>query len=343
MGAFIRNLWYVAAWSHEVGQEKPIGRMVIGEPIVLYRTAGGSVAVLEDRCPHRHAALSLGKVEGDDLRCMYHGLKFSPAGRCIDIPASPEAPKLSCRRYPAHEASNWIWVWMGEPEKADPSTIPEAFGLDDPRLTMMSGGMDYSADYQLVHDNLLDLCHLDYLHEKSLGGYFDTRLSGVEVSIEKRARSLRISRWFKNMLIAPGRPERADTLSEYDFSVSGTFVMKNSSYPVGTADVPPERLSKISPFVVRVEQQAVTPTKAGASRYLFAAGISSEHAHPGVMEGFWKVILETFEEDRLMIEAQHRIWTLTSDVQRKGYLPQDKAPAMLRRMIADMDALEAKT
>src|SRR5262249_29146904 len=79
---FLRSSWYVAGWSHHFKPGELVARTVLGERIVLYRTSGGAVAALEDRCCHRLAPLSRGRLEGDDLRCMYHGMKFSAEGRC---------------------------------------------------------------------------------------------------------------------------------------------------------------------------------------------------------------------------------------------------------------------
>src|SRR3954454_14776378 len=103
-GMFLWNSWYVAAWNHELIDGKKVARMILERPIVLYRGASGKVVALDDRCCHRAAPLSMGRIEGDDIRCMYHGMKFDPAGKCIQIPgigldsAEARRPKLSgCR------------------------------------------------------------------------------------------------------------------------------------------------------------------------------------------------------------------------------------------------------
>jgi phenylpropionate dioxygenase-like ring-hydroxylating dioxygenase large terminal subunit len=77
---FLRNSWYVAAWDREVSRA-PLARMLLGEPVVLYRKADGTPIALEDRCCHRHLPLSRGRVEGDGLRCGYHGLRFDASGK----------------------------------------------------------------------------------------------------------------------------------------------------------------------------------------------------------------------------------------------------------------------
>ena len=77
----IRNCWYVAGWSHQFEAGKPTQRMLLGEPVVIWRTQEGVVVAMEDRCVHRLAPLSLGRIEGNAIRCLYHGLLFDADGR----------------------------------------------------------------------------------------------------------------------------------------------------------------------------------------------------------------------------------------------------------------------
>jgi phenylpropionate dioxygenase-like ring-hydroxylating dioxygenase large terminal subunit len=78
---FVKNCWYVIAWDHEIPATQANGqiftRTVLGEPIVVYR-AGNELVALADRCCHRGAPLSKGRLEGNNLRCGYHGLLFNP-------------------------------------------------------------------------------------------------------------------------------------------------------------------------------------------------------------------------------------------------------------------------
>lgn len=73
----------MADWSDQFPADRLVARTIIGEPVVPYRKRDGGVIALEDRCYHRQAPLSAGRQEGDDLRCMYHGLKFAPSSKCI--------------------------------------------------------------------------------------------------------------------------------------------------------------------------------------------------------------------------------------------------------------------
>ena len=91
---FLRNCWYVAAWSEEVGRA-PLARILLGLPVMLYRIEKGEAVALEDRCCHRNLPLSMGFIEGDNVRCGYHGLKFAPSGQCIEFPASRKSRSSS--------------------------------------------------------------------------------------------------------------------------------------------------------------------------------------------------------------------------------------------------------
>src|SRR6185312_1201805 len=79
-----RDHWYPLAWSEDLRPGRVIGREFAGEPIALYRGASGQVFALEDRCAHRQVPLHLGKVEGESLKCGYHGWSYDCAGACID-------------------------------------------------------------------------------------------------------------------------------------------------------------------------------------------------------------------------------------------------------------------
>src|SRR5258708_6104800 len=111
---FARNHWYAAAWSSEIG-DKPLGRRLLGEPVVLFRQADRSVAALFDRCPHRLVPLSMGVCVEGRIRCAYHGMQFDGTGRCVHIPAQTIIPpKARCRSFPVIERYGLVWVWMGD-------------------------------------------------------------------------------------------------------------------------------------------------------------------------------------------------------------------------------------
>jgi vanillate O-demethylase monooxygenase subunit len=169
--AFVRNQWYVAAYAHEAGRE-PLGRTVLGEPILLYRTEDGRAVALADRCVHRRFPLSQkpSRLDGDRVVCGYHGFTYGTDGVCVSVPGQQRIPRTArLAAYPVVEQDAFIWVWVGDREPGD-SLPPRAPWLDSPDYTVVCGMEPVDADYGLLVDNLLDLSHETYLH----GGYIGT-------------------------------------------------------------------------------------------------------------------------------------------------------------------------
>ena len=333
----LKHCWYVAAWSHEV----PVGKLhaltIIGQPVLVYRKQDGTLVAMADQCCHRHAPLSRGRLEGDDVRCMYHGLKFNAEGRCIEIPGQPEVGERFCvRTYAVREADGWIWVWMDKQETADVSLIPSATGPDDPRYHMRAGHLDYQANYLLVNDNLTDFSHIAFVHENTLaGGTRDT--AEVQARVQLLERGIRVTRWNRNM---PSRSKDAkypfnDNFMTYDFLVPGVLLMFSGNYPVGTADAchmePPGDREPIS---ATFTSQAVTPLTADTARYYFCWGprIEDHRANPQLIEILWSLANRAFAEDRDMIEAQQRVINLHTGAPMHS-ITHDRGPTMMRKVI----------
>ena len=166
---FVRNTWYVAAWSHEVTRD-PVARVVCEQPIALYRTQDGTAVGLADRCAHRGYPLSAGRVIEDSIECGYHGFAFGCDGICTRVPAQSTIPaRAKVRTYPLHEKDGWIWVWPGDPEQADVAKIPDTHWMNDPAWATVTHSYRFECRADLVHDNLLDLTHESFLHRTTVG------------------------------------------------------------------------------------------------------------------------------------------------------------------------------
>jgi vanillate O-demethylase monooxygenase subunit len=197
---FIRNQWYTAATSAELG-EKPLARTVCDEPLVIFRGQDGNVAVLTDRCPHRKAPLSAGDVVGNDIRCGYHGIRFAADGACTHVPGdAPIGRNFRARSFPVREVHGLIFVWLGESSLADPALIPDFSENVKPGWTGVHGTLYVRANYQLLIDNILDLTHVVFVHTTTLagGGVAETPL---EVEIDGDV--VRAQRLMRNVDTAP--------------------------------------------------------------------------------------------------------------------------------------------
>ncbi|MDT0612155.1 aromatic ring-hydroxylating dioxygenase subunit alpha [Streptomyces lancefieldiae] len=171
MTAFVRNQWYVAAYGREVGRAL-LGRTVLGEPILLYRTEDGRAVAMSDRCVHRRFPLSQApsRLDGDRVVCGYHGFTYGTDGGCVYVPGQQRIPRTArLNTYPVIEQDSFVWVWIGDREPGD-TVPPRAPWMDSPDYTVVSGMEPIDGDYGLLVDNLMDLSHETYLH----GGYIGT-------------------------------------------------------------------------------------------------------------------------------------------------------------------------
>jgi phenylpropionate dioxygenase-like ring-hydroxylating dioxygenase large terminal subunit len=230
-GTYLRNTWYVAAWSDDLADGKLLARTILKEPVVLYRKADGSVVALQDRCPHRFAPLSMGKiVNGDSLQCPYHGLEFGPSGACVLNPhgAKNIPSRARVRSYPVVEKHKAIWIWMGEREP-DQSKVPDFSVLDNvPEMhTTKRDKMTIKANYELVIDNLLDLSHTSYLHDGILGNSetvesdIAVELEGDDVIVSRYANSVKAPGLFAAQW--PSGPEKVDKFTRMRWMAPSTM------------------------------------------------------------------------------------------------------------------------
>lgn len=168
---FYYDCWYVAAWASDLAPGQSLARTYLNEPVVLFRTHSGAVSALQDRCCHRALPLSFGTVEGEIIRCTYHGLEFSTAGLCTKIPAQDKIPTTArVRSYPLVEQDGLLWIFMGDAQKADPALIPRHSYHNDPGWGWRSDTFHLQGNWQLLIDNLMDLSHLPYIHPHTIGG-----------------------------------------------------------------------------------------------------------------------------------------------------------------------------
>jgi phenylpropionate dioxygenase-like ring-hydroxylating dioxygenase large terminal subunit len=196
---FLRNAWYVAAWSREIGRDLH-AITVLGEAICVYRAEDGSVVALEDACPHRKLPLSMGRLKGDAVECGYHGLTFDCAGACIGGPGKVPA-SARVRSYPVVERYEMAWIWMGDPALADPAKIIELAHYDDPAWGVNRGdAIDLECNYLYVTDNLLDPSHVAWVHQSSFG---QSATRDTPLRITKGDDGITVWRWMMDVEVAP--------------------------------------------------------------------------------------------------------------------------------------------
>ena len=198
--AFPLNAWYAAAYDVEVGRQL-LARTICNQALVLYRKADGTVAALEGACWHRLLPLSMGRLEGDELVCGYHGLEYNAEGRCTHMPSQETINPGACvRAYPVLQCHRFVWVWPGDPLLADPALVPGLHWNDDSAWAGDGQRIEVQHDYRLVIDNLMDLTHETFVHGSSIGNREVAEAPFVATRGERMAT---VPRWMEGITPPP--------------------------------------------------------------------------------------------------------------------------------------------
>lgn len=165
--ARVAEAWYVACLSSELRAGRAIARALLGQPLVLFRTASGVPGAFLDRCPHRNVPLSLGEVQGEALVCRYHGWRFDPAGTCLEIPCllgEAAAPARAATAFAVREQDGWVWVYAtpGVEPSSEPYALPTR---GDRRYTTVLEVEHAAGSLHAVAENALDVPHTAFLHK----------------------------------------------------------------------------------------------------------------------------------------------------------------------------------
>ncbi|OKO81106.1 aromatic ring-hydroxylating dioxygenase subunit alpha [Bradyrhizobium sp. AS23.2] len=310
---FLRNSWYVAAWAHELIDGKMVARTILEQPIVIYRGESGKVVALDDRCCHRAAPLSMGRIEGDDLRCMYHGMKFEPSGKCIQIPGQEMIPpKLGVRSYPAVERYGLVFIWTGDIEKADPALIVDYPPLADAKWRGLPGYMHYKANWLLIVDNLSDFAHLAFVHTNTLGGSEEYAYTTKPVAVERLDDGFRVERWHMNAEPPPyhkkvirNKTDHVDRRNIGRMLVPGIFLLDTMFAPAGKGA---EKGVAVEGTRQYRNAQFMTPETRSSTHFFWNYLHDFDIDDPNITLSLRHSLEEGFMEDKAIIEAQQKVF-----------------------------------
>lgn len=155
--------WWPVAPSHYLGKGKILSFMIQGLPIVIFRSNTGEVSCLPDRCPHRSAPLSLGKVIDDEIQCPYHGWQFNKHGHCTKVPGLDNSftSKALIKPISTREDFGLIWVNLSENNKLNPLTQPT---LGENKMDVFFMHDKVECDLVDAVENFLDGFHTHFIH-----------------------------------------------------------------------------------------------------------------------------------------------------------------------------------
>lgn len=328
---FLRNAWYAGAWAEEIGRTL-FERRMLNESVLMYRSEDGKAVAMSNACPHRFAPMHLGKLVGDTVECPYHGLTFDAAGRCVDNPhgdgSIPRAAKLHV--YPVEERHGLIWIWMGDPAKADASRIADYSCLTDTaQYTASHGYIKLNANYQLVMDNLTDLSHASFVHQTTLEPRETAR---HKFEVKEEDGKIFTRQWCADNPITPLFSKVLDREGLCDHWLEMRYVPPCSMmtyYGMTDCGRPREEgWSTLNPNIITPETDTTT-------HYFWATSRNFDLQNEGLSAAFREGARYAFEhEDRPMLESQQALIGSTDLMSlRPVLLVNDAGSVRVRRLL----------
>ena len=302
---FLMNSWYAVAWGHELGRSL-FARTVCGKAMVFYRREDGRVAALEDLCWHRLLPLSKGMLEGDFVRCKYHGFVYDSAGQCVRMTAQDAIPTSArVANYPVAEKHRLVWVWPGDAAKADPSLIPDLHWFADPAWAGDGTYYHFRCDYRLLIDNLMDLTHETYVHPESIGS---DEVASAPIKTEVEGEQVVVSRWMLDHQPANfwrrqiGGDKNCDRWQVIRWTAPATIAIDVGVAITGTGAPRGNRGQGVSMFVLNT----ITPETETSCHYFFGVPRNYKIDDRELSIGLMKAVAGIFNQDRDVLEAQQQ-------------------------------------
>ncbi|MGE0746297.1 MAG: Rieske 2Fe-2S domain-containing protein [Rhodospirillales bacterium] len=335
---YLRNAWYVATFGDEL-TDALLARTFLDQPVVLYRTASGTPAALVDRCCHRSLPLSMGKRVGDDVQCGYHGLVFDAAGRCIQVPGQTTVPPgAQVRAFPVVERHGFVWIWPGDPARADAATIPDIAWNADPGWVTVGERWHLKCNYELVTDIQLDATHATYVHPGTLGS---NAIQDTPPKVERDGGTVRIERWILDQPPPPIWAQAGGFNGNVDRWILSQFVPPSGCFfdigaaVAGTGAPQGDRRRGITMRTAHL----TTPETATTTHYFWRFGRDYKRDDDALGAQVHASIRRTFEEDVAVVEAQQRALGARRNPARID-VNADKPTIQARRLLAGLIAAE---
>ena len=337
--SFVRNAWYVAGWSSDFGNELK-ALTIVDQTLVMFRCADGALVALEDRCPHRQLPLSKGKRIGDTIQCGYHGMTFGRDGKCVRVPGQDNLPASAyVETYPLHEQHQIVWVWMGDPDQADPDDIFDLPEFSDPAWQAHQGSaLHIKAHYLNVAENLVDPAHVSFVHPTTLGS---AASENVPVHVRANDDIIVAWRWIRDA--APvgffqdfgGFTGHVDRWHYYSLYLPSTAVIDFGSADTSLNLAEDDRDAGVRIFALHFVTPVTEDYTIDHWMHLRNTAVGDSEASER-MDRMFEV---AFAEDKAILEAIH-LEEMRPQKRRPIRLAIDKGPTVYRKRIRDLIEIE---
>jgi phenylpropionate dioxygenase-like ring-hydroxylating dioxygenase large terminal subunit len=323
-----RMLWHPVALSTDL-VDKPVAVQLLGEAVVLWRDAQGVPHAWADKCPHRGAKLSLGRIEVDaqgvsTLECAYHGWQFDGAGHCALVPALPafSPPPAHCAKtFSAYEAYGLVWVQLD----AAQTKLPVFAADGDAQLRkVFCGPYDVATSAPRVVENFLDMAHFGFVHEGFLGARDTT--AQADYAVERTTHGIRATG-------CRARQPQSNINFSQGADVSYTYEVV-SPYCAQLLKVPDAGSTVIDGKAVDYHESIalwVCPVSPDTSRVWFTMAVADFETAAADLQNFQNTI---FMQDKPILESQSPA-RLPLDLRAELHTTADKASSAYRRYLQD--------
>ena len=298
----------------------------------------------ERRLGHRLLPLSKGRLDGDEVTCGYHGLVYNADGRCTHMPLQETINPSACvRSYPVAEKHRFVWVWPGDPARADAALIPDLHWNDDPAWAGDGKMIRVACDYRLVLDNLMDLTHETFVHGSSIG---QAAVAEAPFVATHGDRTATVTRWMENIAAPPfwagqighatGYEGKVDRWQIIKFEAPATINIDVGVAQTGTGAPQGDRSRGVNGYVLNT----ITPETDKSCLYFWAFARNYCLGEQRLTHELREGVASIFREDELILEAQQQ-----AIGDHPGYsfynLNIDAGSMWMRRLIDKMIAAES--
>jgi 5,5'-dehydrodivanillate O-demethylase oxygenase subunit len=262
MGKLLRLFWQPVATSHSVDRGTARSVRVMGEDLTLYRGESGRAYIVGGRCAHRLTQLHTGWVQGEEIRCIYHGWKYCGTGQCTEAPAegAASAARIKIVAYPVYEYCGLVFTYMG-PGAPPEFELPRKEAFEKPNLIMIARIQVWPCNWFQMVENSLDAVHVSFVHLAGKVGPFGEAVTaaipkleysetdaGIRQVATRSQNNVRISDWSfpnNNHIVTPGRTKDAPWVHRgvWNVPVDDTHTYKVGVYAIQSQGPEQDRIT----------------------------------------------------------------------------------------------------
>lgn len=325
--------WYVAGLCEEFDRT-PRARTLLERSIVFYRTLDGRLVAAQNRCLHRSFPLAEGYLEGDELVCHYHGIRYDPEGTIVRIPSQQRCPDRKLRTYPTVEQGPFVFIWMGDQDEPDFSRLPDLPFLADPGYRTFHNSHHLEGSYLLMQENLNDLTHFSYLHRDSFG--FDDSFLELPTTVEETPEGVTCYRVDNNPARATGAlpPDIQERIAgrpaeRWDGGLAISPGVFKGYAPIKVGDPDAEDREIFSQYIMHY----VTPESSTTTHYWWSISNDFGVDNDAYYEFMAPAIKHGFDEDAWAVDHMQKVLDNDNFDYQELVIGGDKAGLLFRRIV----------